>query len=441
MRVCTRCLHRNDDAAAFCASCGTFLEWSSEKVASDGVDGSASPPRPARRRTAQKRAATSVKRPAQRAPAVSPDADEAPAAPGPGPGPDDDLAIAVENLRRRVEANRRQRAGLPPLEQPPPTRVRARPKAPAVPAPAEVPPPVEPGSDEAEATAQDGPGPEQPRKAHPFDDDRRPRDAPVQDDMVAHAGDVVCTRCQAGNAPSRYFCRRCGSPLQAEEVIPAAAATPTTLRHRWWWHRLLSRRKEADEIAPTVAAPPSRRERAWAALPVVLLLGLVAAVLGPCRPAVTERLEDARKRISPRYEHVYPAGVHATSAVDGHPPEAVVDRAPNTYWSEAGPTAGEGEELTFRFDRPVDLGRIGFYNGAQAKPQDFLTQPRLRELHLFFDSGSAAALTLKDRDAFQNHAIDAKGVTRVSLRIVSVYPSPQGGTEASLGEVEFFTRT
>ena len=260
--------------------------------------------------------------------------------------------------------------------------------------------------------------------------------------MAPHPGDVVCARCQAGNAASRYFCRRCGSALQPEEVSDAGATTdPGSTGRRRWWQRLLWWRQHPDEVPVTPAAPATGKQRALAALPVLLLLGLVIGALGPWRQAIGERIEDARKRFSPRYEHVYPAGVEATSAVAEHPPEAAVDRAPNTYWSEGGPTTGSGEELTLRFDRPVNLGRVGFFNGAQTKPQDFLTQPRLREVHLFFDTGEAARIVLKDRDAFQNHGIEAEGVTTVRLRIVSVYPSPQGGTEASLGEVEFFTKT
>lgn len=282
------------------------------------------------------------------------------------------------------------------------------------------------------------PGPEQPQKAQPFDNPRRPRQPPVEDDVALQPGDVSCARCQAANAPSRHFCRRCGQPLQSGEAAQDGAGPATGPLRRRWWQRLLWWQRTPQDVPGTVALPPSWKQRVWSALPVAVLAGLVVLALGPFRPAIVERLEDARRRISPRYEQVYPAAVQATSAVDGHPPEAAVDRAPNTYWSEAGPTPGEGEALTFRFDRPVDLARIGFFNGAQAKPQDFLSQPRLREAHLSFDTAPAVSLVLKDRDAFQNHGIEAKAVTTVRLSIVSVYLSPQGGTDASLGEVEFF---
>ena len=95
----------------------------------------------------------------------------------------------------------------------------------------------------------------------------------------------------------------------------------------------------------------------------------------------------------------------------------------------------------FTFDRPFDLARVGFYNGAQTKPQDFLSEPRLRTIHLVYDTGETVNLTLKDQDGFQSYEVDAKRVKVITMLITAVYPSPLGGTDASLGEVEFFTKT
>ena len=187
--------------------------------------------------------------------------------------------------------------------------------------------------------------------------------------------------------------------------------------------------------------PPGWQARVRSALPVFLVLGLIAGMLGPWREPITQRLEAARKRLAPRYENVYPAKVEASTALPDHPAPAAADRAPNTYWAEDGPTNGENEGLIFTFDRPVDLGRIGFYNGAQTKPQDFLAQPRLRDVLITFDDDDQrTSLTLKDDDAFQSYEIEAKQVTTLIVLIESVYLSPQGGTAASIGEVEFFTK-
>ena len=454
MSVCTGCLYRNDEGVTFCASCGTFLEWASE-VASDE-------PAPA-----------AAARPARRG-----------AAPRPSPGPDRSdsrqeavarretsettvdttgldaaaaaLAVAAENLRRRAQANRRRREGLPAVDEAPPSRARPRtgPRSAAAGAraparPRATPPPPddedvalgeEPPAQPAALLplARSSPGPEQPRKAEPSDGSRLRRTV-SEEDAEPHPGDVPCARCQTANAPSRYFCRRCGSPLRGDDARAAPVADVAPAPRRRWWHRLLWWRERDEGVPVTPATPPSWKERAVSVLPVVAVLGLVAAALGPCRDDIGARLEAARKRFSPRYEQVYPAKVEASSSVPGHPPEATTDRAPNTYWSEGGPTPGEQEELTFQFDRPVDLGRIGFINGAQAKPQDFLAQPRVRDVRVVLNTGKAASITLKDRDAFQTHALDERGVSSVQIQIVSVYLSPHGGTDASLGEVEFFT--
>lgn len=171
------------------------------------------------------------------------------------------------------------------------------------------------------------------------------------------------------------------------------------------------------------------------------MLAVLAAALGPGREGIADRIESARKRLAPRYVNVHPARVEASSSIPDHPPEAAVDGAPNTYWAEDGPSAGEQEGLIFMFDRPVDVGRIGFYNGAQTKPQDFLAQPRLRMVRLMFDNGEAVMLTLKDQAKFQSHTVEIDGVRAVTMLITSVYPSALGGTAASLGEVEFFIKT
>jgi hypothetical protein len=467
VNVCTRCLYRNEDTAAFCASCGSFLEWSGEKAPEDGSGRAATRPGrtgsgPARRRSPARPPAGGFTRARGRA---VPGGDGAEAAPLPAREGADrvegaeagDLSAAAEHLLQVVDANRRRRAGLPPREEPPPpTRAaartrRARPTRPAADGDGDGDGDDRAGGDgdggggplavrPSELLAAEGPMPEQPTAEVRLP----PRQAPVQDDVGAHPGDIVCPRCQTGNAPSRFFCRRCGTSLRDEHAAAAAATAPAAgPRLRWWqrfWRRLLWWRHRGEERLDTAAEPPGLRTRVWAAVPVVLVLALVAGALGPWRSGIGDRIEAARKRLSPEYEEVYPAHAQASSALPDHPPEAAVDRAPNTYWAEGSPTPGPGQTITFRFDRPVDLGRMGFFNGAQAKPQDFLTQPRLREVLIVFDTGRTASLTLKDRDAFQSHEVDAKGVTTVELRIVSVYPSPQGGTDASLGEVEFFTK-
>src|SRR5205085_4476765 len=171
-------------------------------------------------------------------------------------------------------------------------------------------------------------------------------------------------------------------------------------------------------------------------------LGLLAAVpvLGPLGRPVVRTLESARKVIVPRYEQIYPERAEATSSVPDHGPELTVDNAPNTFWSEGAPTRGDGETVFVTFETSVDLGRIGFFSGAQAKPQDFLSQPRPHDVVLTFDGADPKTIQLKDKPAFQSFDVGAHDVRVVTIRIASVYVSPLGGTATSIGEVEFFVK-
>ena len=174
--------------------------------------------------------------------------------------------------------------------------------------------------------------------------------------------------------------------------------------------------------------------------PVAMVAVLALAVVGPLRHPIGRRLESARKALIPRYEEIYPERAEATSSIPDHGPEMAVDNAANTYWAEGAPTRGDGEILYITFEEPVDLGRIGFTSGAQAKPQDFLSQPRPRDLVITFDGEKPRTITLKDKAAFQNYEVDAADVRVVTIRVESVYVSPLGGTATSMGEVEFFVK-
>ena len=460
MIVCTRCLHRNDDAVEFCLSCGTFLEWSSDRaVAASAASLNRRAPRRSSPATGRAKSRPPPPRrersPRDTAPDQEQGANGGPAPPRPArraTGPDTTgldpeeaaLAAAAWRLRQRVAAARGIALdGRESILPPEPPRRGGSGKDPRAAnreagregdgggvAASGAPPP---------GGGTGGLGAFQPRPLEPGDDERRvPRRSVVDDDFAPLPGEVVCSRCAAGNATSRYFCRRCGMALHPEREEPALPAPMVSSRRRPWWWWLFGRRR--DDVADTPAPPPDTRSQLRSALPVVAVLGLILAVLGPCRSEIASRIEAARKRVAPQFENVHPARVEASTALPDHPAEAAADGAPNTYWAEGGPTSGEGEGLVFTFDRPVDIGRIGFYNGAQTKPQDFLAQPRPRAIRVVSDTGETVVLTLKDEAAFQDHRLDLRSVETVTMLVTSVYPSPQGGTAASLGEVEFFTR-
>jgi hypothetical protein len=262
--------------------------------------------------------------------------------------------------------------------------------------------------------------------------------------------------CHTANGPDRYFCLRCGNPLRTAEAGPAEVAPADAVPRRRWWHRILRRRVDerpwsdpltlADAPIPGQAAKlMAGAKEPWKAKltrvgPVLLGVLAVLTVLGPMRRPIVRTLESARKVVVPRFERVHPERAEATSSVPEHGPELAVDNAPNTYWSEGGPTRGDGEILYITFEKAVDIGRIGFTSGAQTKPQDFLSQPRPRDMVLTFDGADPKTVQLKDEPAFQDFEIDVQDVRVVAVRISSVYVSPLGGTATSIGEVEFFVK-
>jgi hypothetical protein len=275
---------------------------------------------------------------------------------------------------------------------------------------------------------------------------RRGPDIPVPE--VINPGDVICRSCAAGNETGRQFCRRCGTPL-------ALPAPPAPLP---WWRRVLRRKPKPRPAAGTRAGaggatPRGLRRRGQGAvlksrsmlgklgrlIAVLAVLGVVGLSVGPWRDAIEDQWQKIGRLISPEYEHIRPVSAVATSSLDGHPAEAVIDQITNSYWAEGADGSGEGQGLTFTFAQQVDLDRIGFHNGASEAPEDFIAQPRLREVQVVFDDGTTDLITLSDEAEFQAHGIKARGVTTVQLLIVSVYPS-LGGGDAALAEVEFWTK-
>lgn len=287
------------------------------------------------------------------------------------------------------------------------------------------------------------PEPVQPQRPKP----KRPKPITAPDEVL-NPGDLICGQCGVGNDPERRFCRRCGSSLVAAVVVPKPP----------WWRRVLRRKPrakaEAGSRPHTAGATPrdlkskgqyailktkSTMGKLGRVAAVLALVGIAGLSLGPWRDKAGDQIGKVRRLVSPEYDIVRPSSHQATSELDGHPAAAAIDQISNSYWAEGAEGAGEGQGLTFTFAEPVDIDRVGFLNGASAQPQDFVTQPRLREVQLVFDDGTTKMITLDDDPKFQHYGIKARGITKVQLQIVSVYPSLEGQA-ASLAEVEFRTK-
>ncbi len=297
--------------------------------------------------------------------------------------------------------------------------------------------------DAAAATAARKPAAVKPQKQRV----KRAKPTTTAADEVLNPGDLVCGSCGVGNDPDRKFCRRCGNSLVAAAVVPKLP----------WYKRIFRRKPKAKAEAGTRPdqktgrrSAESRLKYTWLRLRTwvrksgkllaILGIGGVAALsLGPWRGAVSDQFGKVKRLVSPEYESVRAASATSSSEASGHPASAAIDQVKNSYWAEGAGGTGEGQVLTVTFAEPVDLDRVGFLNGASEQPEDFTTQPRIREAQLSFDNGTTETLELDDEADFQEKGISADDVTTVQLQIISVYPSPQGGDAASLAEIEFFT--
>ncbi len=384
------------------------------------------------------------------------------------------------SFRRLVDDAGRRRDGLPPLPPARPAGLRPRPRArTGASRPRQAPPAT---TATAPPTARAGPSapPRLPGRSRvgmatpagpllrPGTDEeavlRLPGEAaartalrPSEDEpVVARPGDIACPNCRTANSPERHFCLRCGQPLHVDLPAPGEDGPLEDAPRRRWWQRILRRRAPeqpwSDPLSLTDVPVPGQAAKLMAGAkepwrakvkrvgPIALAVLGVLTVLGPMRRPIVRTLESARKVVVPRFERIHPEKAEATSSVPDHGPELAVDNAPNTYWAEGAPTRGDGEILYITFETGVDIGRIGITPGAQTKPQDFLSQPRPRDIVITFDGTDPQRVQLKDKPAFQSFDVDAEDVRVVAIRISSVYLSPLGGTASAIGEVEFFVK-
>jgi hypothetical protein len=410
MIVCTGCGNANQSRDEFCGSCGAYLEWHGERVG----------------------------------------AEPAPAPPAPVPVPVPERPGLIERVRYVVGLDD-ERPGAPVNAAPPPPPATSWPAAPVSVSSL----PVSPSAAGSEwGTAPVAPvvdlAPRPPETEYERPNVQRP------DAVDLGPADLYCGACGAGNADGRLFCRRCGVSL-ADAVRPPRPP---------WWRRVFARRstglaagQRPGDWAKLSLAPeayqPVKKRRSWRirlpkrfvlsrfALPLVAL-GVLGMGLGPMRVKATEYAFDAfhgaKRKVAPEFVHVTPESATATDALRDHPASAAIDRNTTSYWSDGRAGTGAGSVLKIVFDRPTDLVKVGFDNGAAGK--EFPFQPRLRVVEVtYLHDGKEVArkeLTLGDKPEFQTFNLLGRKVDTATVRIVSVYAG-QRGTAASLAEIAFVT--
>jgi hypothetical protein len=391
--ICKKCGNRNEDRDQFCTSCGSFLEWSGERVVETA-------PQP-----------------------------EAPA-PVPPPPPPPPPTGFVERVKQVVGMESDPVGTAPPRPQTggwvPPASVTAQtatqPEAPAA-----------SGTPTARRPDAPAPPPDTPRARQPEEAPLAPPPPPrIIPAMVPDVNEVgtFCSACGAGNDVRRHFCRRCGTPLMrtATNRVP-------------WWRRLFPERRDA-----AAGDRPFREETTFGSLLrtflvtmllVIVLGGIFAYLALPgFRQAVNREVDvavtDVRRLINPSYVQVHPVTTSASSEITSHPSQLATDLINNDYWA-ADLSRDPQPTLTVTFDGATDLDALVVTSGAAA---DYTRLARPKTIQISYSDGTGEQVTVKDDPQATAYVIHARHVTSMTLRVISVYPG-NGSTSMGLAEIEF----
>jgi hypothetical protein len=365
---------------------------------------------------------------------------------------DEARARAAAEARAREEEEARKRAAA----------LLARPKPSAAPVQAAVPekdPFVADAPDPALASASAAPADaavshavkptaQQPHAQQPSAVKMPPRPDPKVSvaEKVVKAGDLVCGQCGEGNDPVRKFCRKCGNSLA--QAIPAKKVK--------WWKRFFGRKKnrvskdarEREKRKQKAKDASFKAQMAFANLKKAAMFLMLIGVLGSfaipsVRGEVMRRgrggFGSVQEIFNPQVAPVNAVAVAATSEVAGHEAKLAADLVVNTFWAEGAEGDGVGQTVSFTFAEPTDLTKVLITAGSTDDPAKYLDNPRPKQLHLVFDNGGSADITLIDAEFRKSQGFNlkgAKGVTKVDIAVASVFPG-RGGTETGIAEVEF----
>ncbi len=418
--ICKKCGHRNQDKDQWCASCGSYLEVSGERV----EEPSPPPPPPKPPEPAPPPPPSGIVDRVRKA--VGRDDKEEPAAAGWQPPGSGTTTPAGAGSGQAPAAS--QGGGWAP-----PSSGGGSSAPPA--------PPAQSTASGTQATAAPSPGVRPPAEGM---EARRPEDAPVAQphrkatssapvEIQTFETGVTCRVCGIGNEVSRHWCRRCGSAL-AEPVV---VRTP-------WYRQLLPRRR-----APIAGERPIGQQRTATfgsllrtfvlTMLAVLLVGggLAYAALPGVRQAVNGRVDrivtDVRRQINPTYAEVRPVSTRSSSEVSGHAAQFADDLVNNDYWA-ADMARDPQPTLMLLFANSTDLDAALITSGAAA---DFARLARPKTLQVTYSDGTGEELQMKDDRTPVSYPLHARHVTSVTLKVTSVYPVG-GNTQVAITEIELF---
>jgi hypothetical protein len=492
MIVCAKCGNANEARDEFCGSCGAFLEWHGERVAEVPPPvQEVAPPPPAEKPKLMERVKYAIdgQIPVQQPPVIQtngmsggpiggppPVLRETPAPIGPPPvggfpppppplNPDAGLpprAPVFPPVTTAADTATQNPIGgaRPTYTPPPPPPVHSPPLY--NPPPAHIPP-------------QHDPQPHNPPPYDPTLGGRPPgqeweppkANRPKATDLGQ--ADLYCGACGTGNAAGKRFCRKCGTSLENARVV-----------QRSWWQRTFGGATETERAQKGLAVGerpknwkkltvpeqeqamnggaggskkkwkfkmpklPSRLPGGRALGVVLLILSAVGAGVPQARQAITGWVSGAYHSVSqvvrPNHIVVTPGSVTADTAVKDHAAAFLIDRNPETYWSELRQGSGGGSVVTIVMAEPTSLSKIGFDNGATAK--EYAAEPRLKLVEVsYFDKENTRThketLKIDDTDKMQDFDLEGEDVSTVVIKVLDVYPG-QKGRALSVREIVFW---
>jgi len=451
--ICKKCGNRNQDQDQFCASCGSFLEWSGERV-------EAAPPPP---EPEPQPAPPPPPPPPRPGPPPPPPIGfvgrvkqavgiEEPGTPGPAPSPPPPVPTTAAGggwVPPASVASTQTATPAPPVPTPAPPVPQPQPPTPAPPRPVVessqpviTPPPPTPPPPRPAVMPQPvpprpptpaGPGAIVPEAMAPTQQRARPAPVTAPPVFEVQESGIYCSRCGTGNDLRRHFCRRCGAPL--------AQAAPTRVP---WYRRLFPSRQPAmagDRHAPTRPVSAGSLIRSFlATLLIVLVAGgaLAYALVPNFRQAVNTRVDttatQVRRLFGAGLVEVHPVTTRGSSELTGHPARFAGDLINNDYWA-ADVARDPQPTLVFTFDGKTDLDYLLVTTGATAA--DYARLARPRTIQLVYSDGTGETLTLQDDPKPTQYSVHARQVGSVAMRVTSVYPTG-GSTSVAITEVEFY---
>ncbi|MDT4924562.1 MAG: hypothetical protein QOG01_2275 [Pseudonocardiales bacterium] len=252
------------------------------------------------------------------------------------------------------------------------------------------------------------------------------------------AGDLVCPECGEGNPETRKFCSRCGTSLEAAQVVK-----------RKWWQKLFRKGPKKRKAGDRPSARKTRRSfpakvmgilfgGVSRVVGIILIVGgLVYGILPNVRSSVNEQFSSITRTvknwISPSLTTLGPiTNTTAVKAVRGHPGSFATDKLKDTYWlAPASPTP----TLRLTFPDKINLKKINIYNGPSGRT-DYQTYSRPTELHLEFDTNKGCNVSVTHDDPEPHtYNCSANGVTSVTISVQ--HTTPGKNPQVALTEIQF----